>query len=168
MCICSLVTSLLILHDVLLKSSDTVSIKLVKGEMHHSHVEWTGHMGYGVRDNYALTVLGHGVILHQGQTSPVFMWWSDLTGCILVFKQHMPVFLTTLCVNKDGNIVPMVLARVEPHKRLLYEWTHTSRGQHLWPEATEEPAQLGHLSVPLSQAVSLVQVSSIGSSVSGL
>lgn len=73
MCICSLVTLLLILHAVLLKSSDTVSIKLVKGEMHHRGVEWTGHMGYGVRDDYALTVLGHGVILHQGQTSPVFM-----------------------------------------------------------------------------------------------
>lgn len=71
--ICSLVTSLLILHAVLLKSSNTVNIKLVKGEMRHSRVEWTGYMGYGVRDNYALTVLGHGVILHQGQTPPVFM-----------------------------------------------------------------------------------------------
>ena len=38
-----------------------------------SSVEWTGYMGYEVRDNYALTVLGHGVILHQGQTPPVFM-----------------------------------------------------------------------------------------------
>lgn len=71
--ICSLVTSLLILHAVLLKSSGTVSIKLVKGEGHRSDVEWTRYMGYGVRDNYALTVLGHGVILHQGQTPPVFM-----------------------------------------------------------------------------------------------
>lgn len=66
-------TSLLILHAVLLKSRDTVSIKLVKGEMHCSGVEWTGYMGFRVRDNYALTVLGHGVIRHQGQTSPVFM-----------------------------------------------------------------------------------------------
>lgn len=58
--ICSLVTLLLILHAVLLKSSDTVSIKLVKGEVHLSRVEWTGYMGYKVRDHCALTVLGHG------------------------------------------------------------------------------------------------------------
>lgn len=44
MCICSLVTSLLILHAVL-KSNDTGSIKLVKGEMHCSGVEWTGYVG---------------------------------------------------------------------------------------------------------------------------
>lgn len=44
MCICSLVTSLLILHAVL-KSSDAGGIKLVKEEMHRSGVEWTGYVG---------------------------------------------------------------------------------------------------------------------------
>lgn len=38
--ICSLVTLLLILHAVLLKSSDTVSIKLGKGEVHLA--AWNG------------------------------------------------------------------------------------------------------------------------------
>lgn len=40
----------------------------------------------------------------------------------------MTVFLMTLCVNRDGDILPMVLAWVEPHKRLLYEWTQYFRG----------------------------------------
>lgn len=89
------------------------------------------------------------------------MWWSDLTG-------YIPVISNDTVSTGMGTYSPRYWLRWNPTKGSFMNRPNTSRGQHLWPGATEEPAQLGHLFVPLSQAVSLVQVSSTGSSALGL
>lgn len=93
--------------------------------------------------------------------------WSGLTGCVHVFNQHMTIFLMTLCVNKDGDMLHMVLAGMEPQKAsplmdpTFWGPTHVTRGH--WRASSAWSS-----TVFLSQAVSMVWVSSIGSSASGL
>lgn len=78
-------------------------------------------------------------------------------------------YFSWYCVSTGmGTYSPWYWLGWNPTKGSFMNGPNTSGDQHLWPGATEEPAQLGHLSVPLSQAVSLVQVSSTESSASDL